>query len=170
MQNYNQESHFTSGGNDLDLVSTLVGHLSTQVLWDWFSMSVLDSHHRNSISSLIRPLIPFQLKAGFLTSEKTSRATKLKERANKAKQTETVTPPTAQQVQDISFLPEGDTVPIQKATETQGDSLSGIPQDESLPGAQSRMSEKISHESDTQTQEQAQSQSYQQQGPLRRSR
>jgi hypothetical protein len=110
----------------------------------------------------------WQLKAGFLTSEKTSRATKLKERANKAQQPETVTPPTAQQVQDISFSPEGDTVPIQKATETQGDSLSGIPQDESLPGTpQSRTSEKISRESDTRTQEQAQTQSAQQQGPLR---
>jgi hypothetical protein len=109
----------------------------------------------------------WQLKAGFLTSEKTSRATKSKERANKAQQPETVTRPTAQQVQDISFSPEGDTVPIQKATETQGDSLSGIPQDESSPGAQSRASEKISRESDTRTQEQAQTQSAQQQGPLR---
>jgi hypothetical protein len=112
----------------------------------------------------------WQLKAGFLTSEKTSRATKLKEHANNAKQMETVTPPTAQQVQDISFLPEGDTVPIQKATETQGDSLSGIPQDESSPGVQSRTSEKISHESDNRTQEQAQTQSAQQQHPLRQSR
>jgi hypothetical protein len=60
----------------------------------------------------------WQLKAGFLTSEKTSRATKLKERANKAKQTETVTLPTTQQVQDVSFSPEGDTSPIQRATET----------------------------------------------------
>jgi hypothetical protein len=68
----------------------------------------------------------WQLKAGFLTSKKTSRATKLKERANKAQQPETVTPPTAQQVQDISFSPEGDTMLIQRATEThQGDSLSG---------------------------------------------
>jgi hypothetical protein len=61
-----------------------------------------------------------------LTSEETLRATKSKERTNKAKQTETVTPPTTQQVQDISFSPEGDTSPIQRATEThQGDSLSG---------------------------------------------
>jgi hypothetical protein len=112
----------------------------------------------------------WQLKAGYLTSEKTSRATKSKERVNKAQQPETVTPPTTQQVQNISFSPEGDTVPIQKATETQGDSLSGVPQDESLLGAQSRASGKISHESDTRAQEQAHSQSFQQQGPFRRSR
>jgi hypothetical protein len=36
----------------------------------------------------------WQLKAGFLTSKKTLRATKLKEHASKAKQPETVTPPT----------------------------------------------------------------------------
>jgi hypothetical protein len=85
----------------------------------------------------------WQLKAGFLTSEKTSRATKLKECANKAKQTETVTPPTTQQVQDISFLPEGDTSPIQRATEThQGDSLSASQiheyDSEQGPGAEAR--------------------------------
>jgi hypothetical protein len=52
----------------------------------------------------------WRLKAGFLTSEKTSRATKSsKECANKAKRPETVTLPTRQQVQDISFLPEGGT-------------------------------------------------------------
>jgi hypothetical protein len=68
----------------------------------------------------------WQLKAGFLTSKKTSRATKSsKECANKAKRLETVTLPTTQQVQDISFSPEGG-ISIQRATEThQGDSLSG---------------------------------------------
>jgi hypothetical protein len=126
----------------------------------------------------------WQLKAGFLTSEKTSRATKLKERANKAKQTETVTPPTTQQVQDISFSPEEDTSPIQRATEThQGDSLSGSQihgyDNERGPGAEAREHEndtgelrdkpltQATHRSDNRTQKQAQTQSAQQQGPLR---
>jgi hypothetical protein len=126
----------------------------------------------------------WQLKAGFLTSEKTSRATKLKERANKAKQTETVTLPTTQQVQDVSFSLEGDTSPIQRATEThQGDSLSGSQiheyDSERGPGAEARELENDTGElphkpltqatqrSDNRTQEQAQTQSAQQQGPLR---
>jgi hypothetical protein len=126
----------------------------------------------------------WQLKAGFLTSEKTLRATKLKEHANKAKQTETVTPPTTQQVQDISFSPEGDTSPIQRATEThQGDSLPGSQihehDSERGPGTEAREREndtgelrnkpltQATQQSDNQTQEQAQTQSAQQQGPLR---
>jgi hypothetical protein len=48
---------FHKWGNDLDLVSTLVGHHSTQDLWDWFSTSIQNSRHRNSISSLIWPSI-----------------------------------------------------------------------------------------------------------------
>jgi hypothetical protein len=129
----------------------------------------------------------WQLKAGFLTSEKTSRATKLKERANKAKQMETVTPPTTQQVQDISFSPEEDTSPIQRATEThQGDSLSGSQiheyDNEQGPGAEARERKNDTGElrdkplpqatqrSDNRTQKQAQTQSAQQQGPLRQSR
>jgi hypothetical protein len=95
MRNYNRESHFTSGGNDLDLVSTLVGHLSKQALWDWFSPQFhikLDTAF-DTIPQVYEGKMKhtslWQLKAGFLTSEKTSRATKLKERAKKAKQTET---------------------------------------------------------------------------------